>query len=190
MWVPLLSVSITRDWQFSPPVEAVKFRLRYSYPLGWFPRGVICQASTSLPREMSDYRRFFGKSQHDVFEFVQPNEFVERSIAVKGTRYPEILSVDVDYWDGSQALPVSYALAYSEVPVILASGNPRRQEITIRNASDRSLYLGLGGVVSLTDYFVQLPPGALCGLPESWQGLVTGVWAAGGSGEAVIKEFL
>jgi hypothetical protein len=190
MWVPLLAANLEKNWSFSPPTEASKFRLSYRNFARIYARGLISQASMSHPPEFTSFRRLYPKFEIQVFEFVKPVEFERRRLAVRGVLLPPTpVFLLIDYWSAPSPAIATYSIPYSESPVRLAAGNFSRKEIVIRNNSDRDLYVTLGDSASIDGYFVCLPRDAVAGLPESWRGTVTGLWDEGGTGSAEVQEF-
>lgn len=79
--------------------------------------------------------------------------------------------------------------SFSTSTVLLAAANNTRRVLTVYNDSNRNLYLKNGPSASLGDWNVRLPPNAYFEEPQPiWQGEVTCVWAAGGSGYARVNE--
>jgi hypothetical protein len=191
MWLPLFGIVLAKDWQFSPPVEGSKFRVSYRNAYGIYARGLICQASTNSPIEIADVRRLYPKKEADVLELIQPAEFGRRRIGIRGTLFVKNFEIwiTVDSWSLPSPGVSSRLISYSESAIELAAPNFQRKELTIRNKSDKSLYINMGATVSAENYFICLPPDAVAGLPESWRGQVVGLWEAEGSGEAEVKEF-
>lgn len=72
--------------------------------------------------------------------------------------------------------------------VLLAAGN--RRMATIRNTDANALYVLLdSGTASATNHTVALASGDYFEVPGSYTGPITGVWAADGSGVALVTEF-
>jgi hypothetical protein len=72
----------------------------------------------------------------------------------------------------------------------LLAVNTSRDGATIRNTDANILYVLLdGGTASATNHTVALATGDYYELPARYRGQVNGIWAADGSGVALISEF-
>ena len=73
--------------------------------------------------------------------------------------------------------------------VLAANTSTLRQGAAIYNDATAVLYLSLStSATSVSAHTVQVPPAGLYELQRGWQGAVTGMWAAAGSGFARVTE--
>lgn len=80
-------------------------------------------------------------------------------------------------------------VGYSTSTSVMAASNTDRRVLTIYNDSNRNLFLKLGPGASLIDWTVKMPPNAYYEVPQPcYTGNITGIWAAGGAGQARITE--
>lgn len=74
--------------------------------------------------------------------------------------------------------------------VTILASNANRKGATITNTDANTLYLDLsGGTASSTSFSVPLAAGGYYGVPFGYTGAITGIWAADGSGAALVTEF-
>lgn len=72
---------------------------------------------------------------------------------------------------------------------LLLAANANRRFASVHNNSTEILYLGLGTTaVTTTNFTARLTPQALYELPVGFTGQVRGIWAADGSGAAIMTE--
>lgn len=83
------------------------------------------------------------------------------------------------------------AVASGVASVTILASNAARKGATIANDDANALYLDLsGGTASATGYSVQVPGNnGYYEVPFGYTGLITGIWAADGSGSARVTEF-
>lgn len=95
--------------------------------------------------------------------------------------------------DGGAVTPSSATnsqVASAAVSTSLLASNASRKGATITNTDVNTLYLDLsGGTASATSYTLQLPSGGYYEVPYGYTGPITGIWAADGTGYALITEF-
>jgi len=73
--------------------------------------------------------------------------------------------------------------------ILAANSSNLRQGAAILNDSSANLYLSLSASATSTSAFtVKLLPGSLYELSKGWQGAITGIWDASGSGAARVTE--
>jgi len=83
------------------------------------------------------------------------------------------------------------AIPAAPTPVIITSGNLSRMGLTIFNDSSQPLCLRLGSSVTTSMFTVKLVPQDYYELPGPiYTGVVTGVWTASGSGNALSTELV
>jgi hypothetical protein len=84
-WDTLANIETTKSWQYTPLVLGRLFRLRHttnsSHPQDL--RAVIGQSFQDDIQMFFDTSRVSFKPEIEIFIFIQPSEFLERSIGVK-----------------------------------------------------------------------------------------------------------
>lgn len=74
--------------------------------------------------------------------------------------------------------------------VTILAANTARKGATITNTDANALYLDLsGGTASATSYSVAVAAAGYYEVPYGFTGLITGIWAADGTGAAKVTEF-
>lgn len=74
--------------------------------------------------------------------------------------------------------------------VTLLAANTDRVGAMITNTDTNALYIDLsGGTASATSYSVSLATGETHQVPFGYTGAITGIWAADGTGVALVTEF-
>ncbi len=92
--------------------------------------------------------------------------------------------------DGAANTGTSTQVASGTSAVTILAANTARYGATVFNDDANVLYLLLGtGTVSATVYTVQIPSGGYYEVPYGFTGVLTGLWAADGSGSARVTEF-
>ena len=87
------------------------------------------------------------------------------------------------------ATAVKTSVALSETSVVLLLANIDRRFASIFNASNRSLFVAFGATASLTDYTVEIPKASYFETqPDGYTGVISGIWATAGAGNAKITE--
>jgi hypothetical protein len=88
----------------------------------------------------------------------------------------------------SSATKSSVASGIASVTILAA--NTARKGAIVTNTDANALYLDLsGGTASSTSYSVAVASGEYYEMPYGYTGLVTGIWAADGTGSALVTEF-
>lgn len=83
------------------------------------------------------------------------------------------------------------AVARTSSTVVIASGNLSRMGLTVYNDSNGQLYLKLGSGATTSAFTVKLVANAYYEVPfPVYTGVVTGVWATAGSGNAMVTELV
>lgn len=73
--------------------------------------------------------------------------------------------------------------------LVVLPSNPQRVAASLFNGSASNVFLGLSGIVSLTNYTVKLVPGSLYELPDPiYTGDVTVIWDALSAGTLLVSE--
>jgi hypothetical protein len=110
-WVSIATISLTNNWNFTLPTVGEWFRVRHSLPNNVSKTGLIAQASTTGGIELLGIRKLYSKSQADIYQFIQPDCWSQRVIAVRGrwmsSKVPWLVSIDV--WDEPFA-PAGFAI--------------------------------------------------------------------------------
>lgn len=199
MWIPSGSIVVTDEWTFTLPVSGQLFRVSHSCPSG-YGRGLICQASTDLIRDLFDVRRMFAREGGEIFLFERPAPFDERSIGVRGfTATNWIVSIESWEDDNLPLFPDSQSnvssggnttsVNASTTSVSLITSNSARKSLSIYNSSAvGTLYISYGATASLTAYAEKISPNTLWEMPIDYTGAISGIWSATG-GTAQITEF-
>lgn len=92
--------------------------------------------------------------------------------------------------DGASNTGTSTQVASATSPTTILAANAARYGATVFNDDANTLYLLLGsGTVSATVYTVQVLSGDYFPVPYGFTGIITGLWAADGSGSARVTEF-
>lgn len=107
-------------------------------------------------------------------------------VALNATARGE-LRVDADLRSSSSSFG-SVNSGTSSVTILAASAT--RKGATIVNTDANILYLDMtGGTAATTRYAYALAQGAILEVPFGYAGNITGIWAADGSGAALVTEF-
>jgi hypothetical protein len=82
------------------------------------------------------------------------------------------------------------AVARTATSTTILAANTARQFATIFNDSTVNLFLRLSsGTASSTSYSVRVGASSYFEVPANYSGIITGIWASGGAGNAHITEF-
>lgn len=99
-------------------------------------------------------------------------------------------------------IPTSFASSTTTftVPVVTAStsflaANTNRKKMIVVNNSNQDLYIDLDATASVADHAIKIPKISASGFIanyelEGYTGIVSGIWAATGTGAALIKEMV
>lgn len=83
------------------------------------------------------------------------------------------------------------AVASGIASVTILAANPNRKGATITNTDANALYLDLsGGTASSTSFSAAVAANGYYEVPFGYSGLITGIWAADGTGSALVTEFV
>lgn len=75
--------------------------------------------------------------------------------------------------------------------VTILASNANRKGATVTNTDANALYLDLsGGTASSTSFSVAIAANGYYEVPFGYTGLITGIWAADGAGQALVTEFV
>lgn len=105
-------------------------------------------------------------------------------------RVAQRLTSLIAFWVAATGTKTSVNSGVASVTILAA--NAARKGAMFKNTDANILYLDLsGGTASATSYSVDIAPGGFYELPSSplYTGLITGIWAADGSGAALVTEF-
>lgn len=92
--------------------------------------------------------------------------------------------------DGAANTGTSTQVASAASATTILAANTARYGASVYNDDANILYLLLGaGTVSATVYTVQIPSGGYYEVPFGFTGILTGLWAADGSGSARVTEY-
>lgn len=89
----------------------------------------------------------------------------------------------------------STTVPVSATSVSLLAASPNRKQLIIANNSNQDLYVDLDGTASIADHCIKIPkvtPGGFIASYEleNYTGVVSGIWAATGTGAALIREMV
>ena len=91
--------------------------------------------------------------------------------------------------DGQAGTGATTSVASQATAITILAANTARYGATVYNDDANVLYLLLGaGTVSATVYTVQIPSLGYYEIPYGFTGILTGLWAADGSGSARVTE--
>lgn len=117
-----------------------------------------------------------------------------KAILQAGTAVIGKLAANAGVNIGTVELPTSTAstcvsvAASVSVVTLLASNSGRAGAIVVNNGTT-TLYLRLGAGASLTLWSVPIEPGGTYEMPRRYYtGIITGIWAAGATGDAKVTE--
>lgn len=90
---------------------------------------------------------------------------------------------------------VSTTVPLSAVSVAFLPINANRKQLIISNNSNQDLYVDLDATASIADHTIKIPKVTNAGLVASYElsnytGLVSGIWAAAGTGAALVRELV
>lgn len=92
--------------------------------------------------------------------------------------------------DGAVNTGTTTSVASQATAITILAANSARFGASVSNDDANVLYLLLGaGTVSATVYTVQVPAGGYYEVPYGFTGILTGLWAADGSGSARVTEY-
>ncbi|MBW4534150.1 MAG: hypothetical protein KME09_09445 [Pleurocapsa minor HA4230-MV1] len=83
----------------------------------------------------------------------------------------------------------------STTSVAFLAANANRKKMIIANNSNQDLYIDLDATASVADHAIKIPKVSNSGFIASYElehytGVVSGIWAAAGSGAALIREMV
>jgi hypothetical protein len=83
----------------------------------------------------------------------------------------------------------------SAASVSLLAANPSRKKLVIANNSNQDLYIDFDTTASVVDHAIKIPKITTSGFIanyelEQYTGIVSGIWAAAGTGAALIREMV
>jgi hypothetical protein len=210
-WIPVATILITPNWQFTPPIDPSLGYVRLNFQVGdirrsllgipiWVAQVDLDSVATSL--DIYDERRSVATSYNRVFEFESPAFIENRGLAVRGL--PDFF----DHWNIDlevSSVPLSRSntiqtatsdnattttVGASVTSIVVLSANSSRKTATFQSASGSGLlHLKFGASASLTDYTVLLSSGDFYELPISYTGVVSGIWSSA-SGSVLVTEFV
>lgn len=189
VWIAIANFSISQEWQVTPLVVGDLIRVTHNY-LG-YGRGLIAQASLdSGVLETFQVRRLYAQdTEKQLFEFKQPDSFVNRAIAIKGYAFSRPLlpwNVDLEVWQNPGLTVVAVPASTSQT--ILAKDDVTRKGVAIYNDSPAMLYISLGTTVTAAIYDLVLQPAGYYETPFDYNGQIVGIWSAA-IGDATVQEF-
>jgi hypothetical protein len=88
-----------------------------------------------------------------------------------------------------------FTIPISAASVSLLAANPNRKKLVLANNTNQDLYIDLDAFASIADHCIKIPKISPNGFIASYElasytGVVSGVWAATGTGAALIREMI
>jgi len=197
-WVNGGSLTVTEDWSFTAPLPGGLFRLSHFCP-GGYGRGLICQASFTLPNDVFQPVRLYVREERELFLFERPAPFDQRVIGVKSFYPVDQWIIFIEFWSETMPLfpdansPISStgtttAVSAAITSAVLIAANSARKGLSIyNNSSLGTLYIIFGATASTTNFAERISPNTLWEMPLQYTGAIAGVWSAA-SGNAEITE--
>jgi hypothetical protein len=89
----------------------------------------------------------------------------------------------------------SVTVPISAASVTLLAANPNRKKLVIANNCNQDLYIDLDATSSIADHAIKIPKLTAGGFIatyelEEYTGVISGIWAAAGTGAALIREMV
>jgi hypothetical protein len=89
----------------------------------------------------------------------------------------------------------SFTIPISATSVSLRAANSNRKKLVIANNTNQDLYIDLDATVSIADHCIKIPKVTTSGFIATYEldnytGVVSGIWAATGTGAALIREMV
>jgi hypothetical protein len=89
----------------------------------------------------------------------------------------------------------STTVPISATSVSLLAANANRKKLTVANNSNQDLFIDLDATASVADHAIKIPKVTNSGFIatyelEQYTGVVSGIWAASGSGAALVRELV
>lgn len=101
VWLSVGTTTVTKGWTYTAPATGSLFRVQHLTPT-LKRRGVIAQAAPLAPVQLFQIQGLYAKSEYDLYQFVQPDCWESRVLALRGEDYAEIFSspwkVALDVW--------------------------------------------------------------------------------------------
>ena len=121
VWLSLGTITPSKDWAFTAPVKGSFFRVQHSTVGNSLQQGYIAQASGFAPVELSGIRKLYSKQQYDVYQFVQPECWSDRTIAVRNGYYQssETWTVAIEVWQSDEEFAHSIEELSKQIELIL-----------------------------------------------------------------------
>jgi hypothetical protein len=115
----------------------------------------------------------------------------EDSMPLNFSPEPPVINVPSAF--ASQTLSTTIPLATASTPFLAANAN--RKKLVISNNSNQDLYIDLDATAAVADHTIKIPkvtPGGFIASYEldQYTGVVSGIWAAAGTGAALVKELV
>jgi hypothetical protein len=89
----------------------------------------------------------------------------------------------------------SFTIPISATSVSLLAANSSRKKLVIANNTNQDLYIDFDATASIADHCIKIPKVTASGFIASYElenytGVVSGIWAATGTGAALIREMI
>ena len=201
-WEPLITLTLSEDWQYTPETEGYFFRVKSVGNLEiWL---AARQADISEEAQFWGFQRLVSRQQFTAFQFNPPPIFEHRRLAFRNdapNKSNQVRTIQVEVSDMplsnpstvNVTLPSSSAAAATTVTAAttstsLLASNTSRKGASIWNNSTAALYVEMGATASLTAYAAKLEAGGYYEVPYGYTGAIAGIWAAV-NGNALVREF-
>ncbi len=89
----------------------------------------------------------------------------------------------------------SFTIPLSTTSVSVLAANPNRKKLIIANNSNQDMFIDLDATASVADHAIKIPKVTASGFIANYElteytGVVSGLWAAAGSGAALVREMV
>jgi hypothetical protein len=199
-WQPLGEFQLIPQWQYSPPTDAVVFRIRQTN-FDRFNKAFIAQKGSD--GEYYNISAIFPSFEPQILYYPRPPlaSFDPRVLAVRAKDYRltnwtlQLDYMPLSFTDGSSlgrepasTAGTTTAVAASITSVSLVAANTNRKGLNIFNSSTAKLYINYGATATVAGAALVIDANQLWECPEEYLGQVSGIWAAA-NGNARVTEF-
>jgi len=196
-WLPLATITVRQDWQFSPVIASHLGYVRLTFGTAGAPIW-IAQADPDAT-DIYDERRIITTPHARILEFSAPPFFNDRALAF---RVPNLSSFEVEIEVSSIPMPFISSggspasisaignvttVAASTQAVTLLEANPNRKKLIVVNNSTATMYLAFGEVASATNHTIAISADGDGYELEGFTGIVSAMWTSA-NGQARITE--
>lgn len=200
-WTHLATIQLIPTWQYTPPTDAIVFRITQSN-FQRFNKGFI--ALVGSDGEHYNTSALYPASEPQIIYYPPPPlaSFQSRQLAIRAKAYnltdwsAQIHYMPLSFTDGSalgreptSTSATTTTVASSITSVALIAANTARKGINITNLSTSKLYINYGATATIAGAAFVIDAGQLWECPEEYVGQLSGIWAAA-NGNARVTEFL